>query len=280
MGWGVVLNHGDTENTERKGKRMKDFKQVWSCGGGTQSCAIAALIVRGDLPKPDLAAIADTGYERATTWNYLDEVLRPALATVGVEIHSVKAAEWAKPSMRGVFSNPGTLLIPAYTNESGEIGKFSSFCSGAWKANAVDRWLSQTHGITRSKCVKWIGFSYDEARRVNRMREGAEFKAGLIRFPLIDDVLTNRAQAIALVEEMGWPTPPRSNCWMCPNQGDHEWRSLPPAEFLQAVEFEREIQKRDPNAFLHRSCTPLDKVNFEEEEDLFSRPCDSGMCFI
>jgi len=35
--------------------------QVWASGGGVQSTAIAALIVLGRLPKPDLAVIADTG---------------------------------------------------------------------------------------------------------------------------------------------------------------------------------------------------------------------------
>jgi hypothetical protein len=37
---------------------------LWSCGGGTQSAAIAALIVRGDIRKPDLAVIVDTERER------------------------------------------------------------------------------------------------------------------------------------------------------------------------------------------------------------------------
>lgn len=30
--------------------------QVWMCGGGTQSVAIAALIVQGKLPKPDFGS--------------------------------------------------------------------------------------------------------------------------------------------------------------------------------------------------------------------------------
>lgn len=257
-----------------------DLKQVWSCGGGTQSIAIGALIVTGQLPKPDVSVIADTGFERATTLDYARATLIPALQSVGVELHIVKRLEYAADWANGVFATSGDLLIPAFTTENGEPGKMSNFCSYAWKATVIERYLAKVHGLTRSKYVKWIGFSYDEARRVNRMRDGKEYKDGLIRFPLVDDVLTNRRQAILLVEKMGWPTPPRSNCWMCPNQGDHEWRSLPPDEFQKAVEFEREIQKRDPNAFLHSSCMTLDKVDFSQPEDLFDRACDSGSCFV
>ena len=49
--------------------------QVWSCGGGTQSAAIAALIVRGDLPKPDYAYMVDTGRERTATIDYFHKTL-------------------------------------------------------------------------------------------------------------------------------------------------------------------------------------------------------------
>lgn len=52
---------------------------IWNSGGGTQSAAIAALIVTGKLPKPDLAVIADTGRERSSTWDYLDRHIAPAL---------------------------------------------------------------------------------------------------------------------------------------------------------------------------------------------------------
>lgn len=63
--------------------------QIWNNGGGTQSAAIAALIVTGQLPTPDLAVIADTGRERSSTWDYLNAYIAPALASVGVQIHRV-----------------------------------------------------------------------------------------------------------------------------------------------------------------------------------------------
>jgi hypothetical protein len=38
-------------------------RRLWSSGGGTQSTAIAVLILQGRLPKPDLAVIVDTERE-------------------------------------------------------------------------------------------------------------------------------------------------------------------------------------------------------------------------
>ena len=66
----------------------------WKCGGGTQSAAIGALIIMGKLPKPELAAIVDTGREVKSTWEYYDNVLYPKLKAFGVEIHRVKASNY------------------------------------------------------------------------------------------------------------------------------------------------------------------------------------------
>jgi hypothetical protein len=77
--------------------------QFWSCGGGTQSCAIGVLICEGRLPKPDFAGIADTGHEMPTTWQYFDAVLKPKLAAVGVEIVRIKMQDWATPRGRQIM---------------------------------------------------------------------------------------------------------------------------------------------------------------------------------
>lgn len=266
--------------------------QVWSCGGGTQSCAIGALIVQGKLPKPDVSVIADTGYETQATWDYFNGVLHPALLAVGVDVVRVKASEWNKkrselfwvyPEESNKENKDTCVTIPAFTHIGGETGKLKNLCTGNWKVETIDKFLSKSLGLTKSKIVKWIGFSRDETRRISKMMVGEDYKKGLIRFPLLSDFPTTRREAIKLVESMGWPTPPRSACWMCPNHHDNEWRLLKkerPDEFQKAVNIEKEIQLKDPDAWLHRSCKPLGEIDFTEEEDLFSRPCDSGSCFI
>jgi hypothetical protein len=256
--------------------------EVFSSGGGTQSSAIAALIVQGRLPKPDITAIVDTGRERGTTWTYIDDVVSPALKAVGVEIHRVKYTDWGTKPEHGnnwLSHNGNTVLLPGFTDQSGGVGKLSGFCSDKWKKNVRDKWLSHTFGITRSKFRVWIGFSLNETRRALGMMSGDEWKDGLIRFPLIHDVPLRRHQAINECLKLGWPEPPRSTCYMCPNQLDDEWNAATPEELRLAAELERQIQAVDPFFWLHKSCTPIDQVDFTKEPDLFERACNSGGCF-
>lgn len=257
--------------------------EVFSTGGGTQSTAISALIIQGKLPKPDLVVIADTGREMPTTWQYLDAVVRPALKAIGLEVHRVKTSEWVSEAARDVFHQNGDLLIPAFSNLNGNPSKLSSFCSNEWKVRCVDRWIKAETGKTRSQYKKWIGFSLDETTRVLRMQRGKEYEAGLIRFPLVYDVPTKRQAAIRLVEEMGWPKPPRSRCWMCPNQSDYEWAEVQrdyPQLFDEAIALDDAIRQRDENAYLHSTIKPLRDANLTAPDDLFSGSCPSGECFL
>lgn len=242
---------------------------VWMYGGGRQSACIAALIYMGKLPAPDIAAIADTGREKAWTWTYLKEIIQPRLP---FPIHIVPKSEFATVDLWG-GADGKTLLIPAYTNESGEIGKLKNFCSNEWKVRVVERWLRR-RGITAFQA--WIGFSINEAKRWVKMRNT---KGDTVRFPLVDDVPTTAEQAVKLVQDMPWPTPHHSACWCCPNMQDDEWQELSADEFEKACVLDEEIRKVDQHAFLHKSCRPLRQVQFSKAKEE-PRPCDSGVCFV
>ena len=252
---------------------MEAKKQVWSSGGGVQSTAIAAMICAGKLPKPDLAVIADTGREYTPVFEYINAVVIPALWRSGVELHIAPHSLATVDLWSG--KDGDTLVIPAFTDQAGQRGKLPKYCSQEWKTRVVQRFCRQ-HGITDAD--QWIGFTIDEMERMRVYREGASWQHV---YPLIDARMT-RGDCLALIERMGWPPPPRSACWMCPFRSDDEWRLMldeSPGDFQLAVDFERAAQKRDPNVFLHRSCKPLDTVDFEGEPDLFSKPCNAGGCF-
>jgi hypothetical protein len=235
--------------------------------------------VQGRLPKPDVSVIADTGYEKRSTWDYYESVLVPELAKVGVTLHRVTRAEWGNKWGMGLFATGGDLLIPAFSGQSGEPAKLTNFCSKAWKQEVVNRWLSHTHGLTPAKRRKWMGFSLDEPTRWLPQAENPE-----TWLPLVNGVPLRRHDCRSLVmREMGWPEPPRSNCWMCPNQSDDEWQEIRdnrPDEFAAAVKMEREIRKRDPHAYMHRQCVPLDEVDWTKPQGDFVRACNSGECFV
>ncbi len=253
------------------------MKEVFSSGGGTQSACIAALIVQGRLPKPDLAVIVDTERERPAVWEYHDAVIVPQLAAVGVTMHRVPKSRFATVDIWS--KGKGGTLLPVYVPND---GKSMTLCSNEWKQRVIVR-FGRSFGIPTNEQRRWIGFSLDEGSRYSRMKLSSDAIAGRIRFPLIEDVPLKRNAAIKLVEDMGWPTPPRSACWMCPNQSNREWRDLKinwPLSFRKAVVLERDVRKKEPGSFFHPSRIPLDEIDFGNEEDLFaSHACNSGMCF-
>lgn len=252
---------------------MSERTQIWNCGGGTQSAAIAALIVTGELPKPDLAVIVDTERERSSTWRYVDEYLIPSLRDVGVTLHRVPKSRYCSVDVwSGKDGN--SLLIPAFTDRDGETGKLPAFCSSEWKVRVVQRWAIQEHGVTAA--TNWLGFSTDEANRAKNVNNGKWHR----RYPLLG-LGHSRSACYGIVRRAGWPDPPRSSCWMCPNHSDAEWNEIKrddPADFSLAVAFEADIQKRDADAWLHNSCEPLETVDLTKQSTLFGT-CESGQCF-
>lgn len=257
---------------------------VFSSGGGTQSCAIAALIVQGKLPKPDYAVIADTGRERKSVWDYHQKHIVPALASIGLEIHKVAKEDFATVDL-WTGKKGETFSLPAFTNQTvGAIGKLPTMCSNEWKLRVIQRFLRDKLDVQTSETRRWIGFSLDEVKRINKMVLGADYKAGRILFPLVTVFPVRRYQSIKIATEMFREEPPRSSCWMCPNRHNDEWREMKensPEEFAMACELEKEAQKIDPFVWLHESCIPLGEVDFtKSESDAASLFCDSGNCFV
>jgi len=245
--------------------------QVWASGGGVQSAAIAALIVQGKL-RPDLCVIVDTEREQSTTWQYMDSVISPALATVDVKLHRVRRSDYES---RDLYSSNGTLLLPVFTTKNGDVGKLSNYCSAYWKREVIKRWAT-AQGVTLAET--WLGISVDEMQRIQAGR-GNKWKN---RYPLVE-LAMNRGQCEALVSSMGWPKPPRSSCYQCPNHTQVEWRDMranKPADWQAAIQFDRELRELDPHAFIHSDCVPLEKADLDDRNGvLFGHGCSSGHCF-
>lgn len=243
--------------------------QVWSSGEGVQSSAIAALIVSGQIQPPDIAVIIDTEREASTTWKYMDEVIQPALAAVNVELKRIPKSQFATVDL---YRNDD-ILIPAFTDQNGGIGKLPTYCSNEWKQRVMRRYVDSISDAKEFDV--WLGISTDEMKRVVQI-EGKWNN----RYPLIEKRM-NRGDCIALVKRIGWPEPPRSSCWMCPNRGSAEWQHLKehaPEDFSKAIRFEQEIRDKDDALWLTQTGKPLSEFDEPASRDLFAR-CDSGYCF-
>lgn len=246
--------------------------QVWSCGGGTQSGAIAVLIAQGKLPKPDIAFMTNTGRERSSTWPFVEDFIRPQLSKVGLELRIVQATNFGNID---IFSGD-TILLPGFTILGGQVGKLSPFCSGKWKRDIAMRYF---RSIGIESCVNWIGISMDEPQRIRAART----KWCQLRYPLIFDIPTTRPRCVEMIRSEGWEGHiPHSACFMCPNLGDPEWIDMKlnwPKDFTHACELEAEVRIRDPHFFLHPACIPLGEVDFFAQNTMFSdRGCTHG-CF-
>jgi 3'-phosphoadenosine 5'-phosphosulfate sulfotransferase (PAPS reductase)/FAD synthetase len=241
--------------------------EILSYGGGTQTIAMCVLVAQGKLPKPDYVIAADTGREMPTTWEYADEVARPLLASVGLDLHIAPHTL----ATVDLYSGNGDSVLPAYT----ETGKLPTFCSNEWKARVVHRYARQVLG-TGTDLVNWIGFSMDEVNRI----KGTDGR----RFPLIELMLTS-ADCKHIIESAGLPLPCKSRCWMCPHQHNAEWREVRanPELWRQAIELDEELRENDDRGgvFLHASRKPLAEANIEaQDRNEPNRQCAFGLCFI
>lgn len=253
---------------------FNDHWEVWSCGGGRQSNAIAVLIITGRLPKPDFAMMVDTNRERSSTWRYVNEYTIPGLARVGVELKIIDRSQYVTVDLWS--GENGTIpVLPAYTNKSGKTSKLSEYCSGEWKRDVVMRWC-KANGITKMR--NWLGISTNEMKR----RRAPRRQWAQLRYPLLDEIPMTATQCEELVVSHGWPIPPHSSCWMCPNHSDAEWvdiRDNDPDDWKKACELDEEIRKIDPHAWLHKGCIPLAMVDLKPKTNIDKGGCSSGMCF-
>lgn len=242
-------------------------------GGGRQTVAMCLLIAKEAIPKPDRIVIADTSRENPMTWEYLEEYTQPLMKELGLEIE-IASHDFATVDL---YSHQGTLLIPAFT----KTGKFSSYCSGEWKRDVVERHLKRS-GM--KKGITLLGLSYDEKPRWKRAIE-KERHGFTVACPLVDLMLTTD-DCKTVIERHGWPLPHRSSCYMCPHKTNAEWahiRDNYPEEWNEAIDVDHEVRDHDDRGeiWLHKDRVPLSEADLTvvEKPDQI-RQCSLGLCFV
>lgn len=131
----------------------------------------------------------------------------------------------------------------------------------------------------------WLGISWDEMQRMKESRDKYIYH----RFPLIEKQM-RRHNCITWFEEhySGRPLA-KSACIACPFHDNTLWRDMKindPKSFEDAVIFDKKIRNKgrnDVKQYVHRSCLPLDQVDFDNAEDKgqmsFLDECE-GMCGV
>ncbi len=293
------------------------MNHILSLGAGVQSSTMALMAAKGEItPMPTAAVFSDTqaepGYktrnnpkgEREGIYGWLDWLE----GELPFPVYTVTAGDLTKNSLQmktrekdGKWGKKGEKymkkIIPLFGQmPSGEVvAALGRNCTEDYKIRPIIRKTKEIAGWKGRKpkepiVTTWIGISKDE---IQRMRESREPWIEH-RWPLVEMDM-HRHHCIEWMRDNGYPEPPRSACYYCPFHSDHEWRKLrdsDPEHFADAIEFDkqvRELSKKDQalkmTAYLHRSCKPLDEIDFDSDEDKgqltwdFKAEC-SGLCGV
>ena len=268
---------------------MVDLK-VLSLGAGVQSSTLALMMEMGEIEKPDVAIFSDTMSEPKKVMEWL-EYLK---TQVSFPIHIVSKGNLRQDTLDAAqgIGKYKYVTIHVYTvnAETKKKGLLRRQCTGDYKILPVNAEVRKCLGLKRYQHIKkgtqvdmYMGISYDE---VTRMRTN-QVKYINNKYPLVD-LKMRRQDCIEWMEKNNYPKPPRSACTFCPYHSDKEWKLVREnkKEWDDVIALDKAIRhgtkKPEDEIFLHRSCKPIDEVDFDEKSDqynMFENDCQ-GMCGI
>lgn len=278
--------------------------RILNLGAGVQSTTLALMAKTGEIESFDYAIFADTQAEPRSVYRHLAWLIGELPFPVLVR----SRGNLFDNLVNGVNSDGQRYCsIPAFTGEPGrKMGITRRQCTSEYKIKVVElairRELLKLEPGQRipktASVVQSFGLSYDEPGRVARVKANHARNNWKLEFPLYDMEMT-RADCVKWLTDYGVPhETPRSACTFCPYRSNAEWKRLKetdPESFAQAVEADRAIRDKHSRCnqgmrdlmWLHRSCKPLEEIDFDANpRDLpgqsvfgFGSECE-GMCGV
>ena len=272
---------------------MEDREKVLtviSLGAGVQSSTMAIMAAKGDLPMPQAAIFADTKNEPAAVNKYL-KYLKSILP---YPVYVVSKGDIMQ-DMLAAKDTTNFVDAPYFTQNkiTGKKGMVMRQCTNVYKIQEIRKKIRELCGVAKGKhfpkdkyVEQWIGISTDEVQRMKPARD----KYILNKHPLIE-MNMSRQDCIAWMKKNEFPLPEKSACIICPFHNDAYWQMIKTErqdEFQNAVIFDKKIRngnaKIKSNLYLHRSCKPLDEIEFNKKEDdkqldMFNNDC-FGVCGV
>ena len=279
-------------------------KRVLHLGAGTQSSAIYALMVHGEVEPCDVAIFSDLHDEPGWVYEQL-EFLR---SLHGPPIETVSKGKLGDDLIRGENSTGQRFTsIPAYTTfvEGQKQGITRRQCTFEYKITPIERsirrdvfGLEPGRPIPNGSSVTCLfGFSMDESKRAVKMQKQFARKPSnwFCEFPLFDDeIKMTRQDCQNYMDRLYGETWRSARCVFCPFQRNSHYAELKvydPPGFERACEVDDglrttgAIANRDMNQamYIHESCVPLRDANLDkDQQSLFGDDdlCDQGGCFV
>lgn len=278
--------------------------RVLNLGAGVQSTTLALMHKAGEVDTFDVAVFADTQAEPKSVYRHLEWLLNEVSFPVLVR----SRGSLFDNLINGVNADGQRYCsIPAFTGEPGKnMGITRRQCTSEYKIKVVERairrdilGLEPGQRIPKDlEITQVFGLSADEPNRVARVKANHVKNNWKLEFPLYDMEMT-RADCVKWLEDYGVPHKvPRSACTFCPYRSNSEWKKMKetdPESFAEAVAADRAIRDKHARAsqgfrdqmWLHRSCKPLEEIDFDANpKDLpgqsifgFAAECE-GMCGV
>lgn len=263
--------------------------RVLNLGAGTQSCALALMSARGDIEPLDAAYFADTGWEKARTYRYLDWLeTQVPFPIFRLRRDGLNLGEYLIENV--ALGNAKRMTAPFYVDDP--FGMMSKQCSKEFKTRVIQAALRELLGLGRGErgpgepvIEQWLGMTTDEMGRVSVSEKRYLYH----RYPLIEQRMT-KLDVFAWYDVRQLKRPPKSSCIFCPLQRPAQFREIRKdgEDWSRLVDFDRAIRPgyagMEGTAYLVRQCRPIDEANLDSAEDKgqgsFDDFCGDGACGV
>lgn len=292
---------------------MKEY-HVLNLGAGVQSTCLYLLSREPQSAfRFDVAVFADTGEEPKPVYEHLDWLQNLGQPPIWIR----SAGKLGDDLLKGRNSTGQRFAsIPAFTAPDHlerwkpcdqrpqpvpKYGMVRRQCTSEYKIEVVEKAIRRELVGLRYrqwmpkdvKVYQYFGITVDEKRRAERARARFEKIPWAVPvYPFID-MGWSRQDCIDWLQGKVPHEVPRSACVFCPYRTNKEWLHLKqtdPEGWQRAVEIDNALRqpgtvanrKLEQKLYVHRSCIPLEMVDFEHSHTLF-RPMENecqGMCGV
>ena len=255
--------------------------KIISLGMGVQSTAMYMMSSKNIIERADHAVFADPGAELPMTYEILNILRDWSKLNNGIPIHVTNEKNLYKDLLNQQNSTGQRFeSIPAFSENGGMIRRQ---CTKEYKIDPVIKEIRKLYGLKPRKRMPmtevWLGISMDEIERV----KVSQLPRVEYYYPLIEERMS-RSECIQFFKDRSFPVPPKSSCVFCPYHSNKNWKELKeklPEQFAQAVKVDEAIRDSSKKGvkepiYLHRSCTPLERVDFGDQLEMFM--CEEGFC--
>lgn len=216
-----------------------NYPEILSFGGGVNSAALAIMAIndgwRGEI------VFSDTGCEWPETYCYIQYFEREFLSRYGISVVTLQPHEKSR--------GKGMSLLDYCIRRSIIPLASVRWCTQEWKIFSIDKY--------RGERTTMIAIAADEAHR----------QPDAIR-PLVDIGIARKG-CIEIIKSAGLDVPQKSGCYICPFQGNHQWRTLwerHPELFERVARLEESAQRKSTVAAWNATLDPKSKYTLRQRQ--------------